>query len=120
MEEPIRRIVIERTLEIGNAKMVEGDEAYIRFKMAPLISEIKGCPDEFWMHATLDTLYDDCAWFVFTNKDNRKSSIQLPPAAIMEISDKRPIVDVDHEEIKRWTYEKTKGESSKPSWCGNG
>lgn len=93
MEEKIRRIVTERTLEIGDAKMVEGDEAYIRFKMAALISAIEECPDEFWMHATLDTLYDDRAWFVFTNKDNRKSGISLHPAVIMEISDKCPVAD---------------------------
>lgn len=93
MEKMIRRIVTERTLEIGNAKMVEGDEAYIRFKMAALVSEIEECPDEFWMYATLDKLYDDRAFFVFTNNDNRKSGIQLHPAAIMEISDKCPVAD---------------------------
>lgn len=91
MEEKIRRIVTERTLEIGNAKMVEGDEAYIRFKLEPLVRDIKESKNEYWMYATLGELNDDTAWFVFPGR--KKTGLLLIPEAIVEISDKCPAAD---------------------------
>lgn len=91
MKKFLQRIVIERTLEIGDAKMTEGDEAYIRFQISPLADEHMAVSNECWMYATLAKLAEDAAWFIF--KGRKDTGLELRPENILEITDKCPISD---------------------------
>ena len=84
-----QHIVIERTLEIGDAKMTEGDEAYIRFQISPLVGENAAASNECWMNATLAKLSDDTAWFIFNGR--KDTGLELRPKNILEITDKCPV-----------------------------
>lgn len=89
MKKFLQRIVIERTLEIGDAKMTEGDEAYIRFQLSPLVGENAAASNECWMYATLVKLSEDAAWFIF--KGRKDTGLELRPENILEITDKCPV-----------------------------
>lgn len=89
MKKFLQRIVIERTLEIGDAKMTEGDAAYIRFQINPLVGENTVASNECWMYATLAKLSENTAWFIF--KGRKDTGLELRPENILEITDKCPI-----------------------------
>ena len=91
MKRFLQRIVIERTLEIGDAKMSEGDEACIRFQTTPLIGENAAASNECWMYATLVKLSEDTAWFIF--KGRKETGLELRPENILEITDKCPVAE---------------------------
>ena len=91
MEEFVQRIVTERTLEIGTAKMSEGNEAYIRFQIGPLVGNGTVISNECWMYARLVKLSDKTAWFVFKGRKN--TGLKLCPETILEITDKCPTSD---------------------------
>jgi len=74
-----RKIEVERTLIIGDAKMSEGVSAFVKFIFWG--DSLEGCP--YWMYGTLTELTDETA--VFRNAGGK--FFVLLPEEIVEITD---------------------------------